>query len=67
MDLEKLNKTKTLKAGKYGKWYKIKFKYFPMVWITIYKTKDIDSFMKTLDDFFINQKEDYINIVFLIE
>lgn len=56
MDLSKLNRTKTLKAGLYGKWYKIKLKYFPLVWITIYKTKDIGEFMRTLDEFFINKK-----------
>ena len=56
MDLEKLYSTKTLKAGKYGKWYKIKLKYFPLVWITIYKTKDIGDFMRILDEFFINKK-----------
>ncbi len=56
MDLEKLNSTKTLKAGKYGKWYKIKLKYFPLVWVTIYKTKDIGKFMNMLDEYFINKK-----------
>ncbi len=49
-----VNKTKLLKAGKYGKWYKIKLKYFPLVWVTIYKTKDINKFMRRIPALFKN-------------